>query len=110
MTHRSVIAIVLAVAAIVATPVLAQHGPHGRQAGPGGPEHMALGPVVQILHDLDLNDTQRSQIHEIVQRYRDLELAPRAKDLMQARHAHQLNVWDPSAAAADLDTTRAVVA
>lgn len=120
MSHRPIPAIFLALVAacaLVATPTLAQSGtsgpgpgPYARHGGSGGHGPGHLGPVVQILHDLDLTDSQRGEIHSIVQRYRDLELAGRVRDVAEARHAHQLNVWDPKVSAADLDATGSVVA
>jgi Spy/CpxP family protein refolding chaperone len=108
------IALVLAVAlALVVTPTLAQSGPpgpHARHGGPHGPGSMAFGAAVRILHDLELGESQRGEIHSIVQRYRDSELAALVRELGEARKAHQLNVWDPKVSLADLDATASAVA
>jgi len=109
MKHRSALGIVLALAVgagLASMPALAQHGPHG---GPHGP-HLAFGAAVDVLHSLDLSEEQRNQIHTIVQRYRQDELADRMREVGEARRAHQLNIWDPKAREADLAATAETVA
>jgi len=113
MNSRSVLGIALALtvgSCLAAVPVLAQHGPHGPPGGHHGPQRFALGAAVGVLHSLDLREEQRSQIHTIVQRYRQEELATRMREVGEARHAHQLNIWDPKASEADLASTAEAVA
>src|SRR6478735_925095 len=61
------VAIVAVIAVLVAGTMAFAQGPGGRRGG-GGPGGLGFAPGIE-LRGLDLSDTQRSQIREIMQRY-----------------------------------------
>ena len=81
-------ALVLALAAV---PIFAQP-PQGRGMGMGmgmgpGGDMMGIGPM---LHDLNLTDSQRQQIHALMQDNRPAD-PPKMRELQQKLHAALIN-------------------
>jgi Spy/CpxP family protein refolding chaperone len=62
------VAVVAVIAVLIAGTIAFAQGPGGGRRGGGGPGGPGFAPGVE-LRGLDLSDTQRSQIREIVQRY-----------------------------------------
>ncbi|MFO0761848.1 MAG: Spy/CpxP family protein refolding chaperone, partial [Byssovorax sp.] len=65
-----------------------EHGPRGERGGPGGPEGhgpgpMRGGPLGPMLHDLDLTEAQRADIHKALEAQRP---APPDADAMKKQH------------------------
>lgn len=70
--------------------------------GPGGPPDPAMGLAGRILHDIDLSDAQKGQIHGLVRSHIDGELKSLIQDFGEARHQLENVVWDPKASDRDL--------
>ena len=73
-----------------------------RPGGPGGPPDPVLGLAGHVLHDLDLTDTQKSRIHDLIRSHVDSDLEPLIQDLFEARHDLEILVWNPDASDKDL--------
>ena len=69
----------------------------GRPGGPGGPPDPAMGLAGMILHDMDLSESQRRQVHDVIRTHVDGELRSLIQDFGEARHALENLVWDPAA-------------
>ena len=76
---------------LTAVPLLAQppqgHGRMGMGMGPGAGMMAGLGPM---LHDLNLTDAQRQQIHALMQENRPQD-QPKIGELQQKLHAALVN-------------------
>lgn len=74
-----------------------QGHPEGPDAGrPGGAPDPAMGLAGRILHDLDLTDSQKLQIHDLLRAHLDSDLKPLIQDFFEARHDLESLVWDPA--------------
>ena len=120
MRYAALAAGAIALAAlIVGIPALAgDHGPKGHR-GHGGPhgfmEGRGHGPdapfhhLKMIAHDLELTETQREQLHEIVKGAMDGELGETMKALREAHRALGKLVHDPQASEQQIrDAARAM--
>jgi Spy/CpxP family protein refolding chaperone len=63
-----------------------------------------MGFAGRILHDLDLTDAQKRQIHDMVRSHVDGDLHSLIRDFGEARHGLEILVWDPSASDRDIAT------
>lgn len=73
-----------------------------RPGGPGGPPDPVLGLAGRVLHDLDLTDTQKQVIHELLRSHVESDLQPLIQDFFDARHDLETLVWNPDASDKDL--------
>jgi len=77
-------------------------GGPGGHGGPGGPPDPVMGLAGRILHDLDLSDAQKGQIHALIQTHVDNDLKPLIQDFGEARHELENRVWNPAASEKDI--------
>ena len=56
-----------------------------------------MGLAGRVLRQLDLSDSQKSQVHALLRTHLDSDLKPLIRDFGEARHRLENLVWDPAA-------------
>jgi Spy/CpxP family protein refolding chaperone len=69
-----------------------------------------MGLAGRILHDVDLTDAQKRQIHDMVRSHVEGDLQSLIRDFGEARHALEMLVWDPAASDKDIAAASDVLA
>ena len=107
---RMIAVATIAFLAAAAVPVLAQHS-HGRGGGPGGHDGRGGGDVARmVLRHVDLSETQRDTIREIVRAAREERSEGSMQDLRAARHEMVRVMWSVDATEADVQAVAARLA
>lgn len=104
---RKTIAVAVLITALGAITVLAQGpGPQGRGRGPGGPGGPGAPNVLAMVRQLDLSDTQREQLRQIMEEGRQGDPGAGVRDA--ERKLHEALLAD-SPVAGSVETLKAAV-
>lgn len=113
-TNRIVAISGLLVLLATALPVSAQSASGDMPPPPGRPHPPGPDPVIGMagwaIHELDLTEDQRTQLHDIVRGYVEGELGQRLGELHDARRTLELAVWNPAATEDEIQAASETVA